>query len=92
MQYAEQSRRASELAARTSFGRLVAWLGAQWRDISAAQDALADALVKALETWPVSGVPEQPDAWLMLVAKRQLLQSARHNRVRFDAATTAFYG
>ncbi len=90
MQYAEQSRRAAELAARTSFGRLVAWLGAQWRDISATEDALADALVKALETWPVSGVPEQPDAWLMLVAKRQLLQSARHNRVRFDAATTAF--
>lgn len=90
MLYAEQSRRAAELAARISFGRLVAWLGAQWRDIAAAEDALAHALVKALETWPASGVPEQPDAWLMLVAKRQLLQSARHNRVRFDAATTAF--
>ena len=90
MQYADQSRRAAELAARASFGRLVAWLGAQWRDIAAAEDALADALLKALETWPVDGVPKQPDAWLMLVAKRQLLQSARHDRIRFDPVTTAF--
>jgi RNA polymerase sigma-70 factor (ECF subfamily) len=47
---------------------------------------LGDALIKALEVWPVSGVPDAPDAWLLTVAKRQLLQVARHDQVRFDPA------
>jgi len=64
---------------------LLAW---QWRDIGAAQDALGDALVQALEVWPVSGVPAAPEAWLLTVAKRQLLQVARHDRVRCDPAVT----
>jgi RNA polymerase sigma-70 factor (ECF subfamily) len=81
--------KAAELAARQSFGRLVSYLAWQWRDIAAAQDAMADALVKALEVWPVSGVPDSPDAWLLTVAKRQLLQVARHDQVRFDPAVTA---
>jgi len=41
--------------ARESYGRLVSYLAWQWRDIAAAQDALNDALLKALEVWPVSG-------------------------------------
>ncbi len=81
--------RAAELAARESFGRLVSYLAWQWRDIAAAEDALADALLKALEVWPTMGVPEAPDAWLLTVAKRQLLQVARHDKVRFDPAVTA---
>ncbi len=80
--------RAAERAARESFGRLVSYLAWQWRDIAAAQDALGDALLKALEVWPVSGVPESPQAWLLAVAKRQLLQVARHDRVRLDPAVT----
>jgi RNA polymerase sigma-70 factor (ECF subfamily) len=40
----------------------VSYLAWQWRDIAAAQDALGDALVKALETWPREGVPDSPDA------------------------------
>lgn len=78
----------AELAARESYGRLVSYLAWQWRDIAAAQDAMGDALLKALETWPVSGIPEEPDAWLLTVAKRQLLQIARHDHVRFDPAIT----
>ena len=78
--------RAAELAARESFGRLVSYLAWQWRDIAAAEDALGDALLKALELWPVNGVPAAPDAWLLAVAKRQLLQVARHDRVRYDPA------
>lgn len=80
--------RAAELAARESYGRLVSYLAWQWRDIAAAQDALNDALLKALEVWPVSGVPASPDAWILTVAKRQLLQVARHDQVRFDPAVT----
>lgn len=79
----------AERAARESFGRLVSYLAWQWRDIAAAQDALGDALLKALESWPVNGVPDAPDAWLLTVAKRQLLQVARHDQVRFDPAVTA---
>ncbi len=81
--------RAVELAARESFGRLVSYLAWQWRDIAAAEDALGDALAKALEVWPRDGVPDSPDAWLLTVAKRQLLQMARHDKVRFDPAVTA---
>jgi RNA polymerase sigma-70 factor, ECF subfamily len=80
--------RAIERAARESFGRLVSYLAWQWRDIAAAQDALGDALVKALEVWPREGIPDSPDAWLLTVAKRQLLQMARHDKVRFDPAVT----
>ena len=76
------------MAARESYGRLVSYLAWQWRDIAAAQDALNDALLKALEVWPVSGVPASPDAWILTVAKRQLLQVARHDQVRFDPAVT----
>jgi RNA polymerase sigma-70 factor, ECF subfamily len=79
---------AVERAARESFGRLVSYLAWQWRDIAAAQDALGDALVKALEVWPLEGVPDSPDAWLLTVARRQLLQMARHDKVRFDPAVT----
>jgi len=72
---------AAERAARESYGRLVAWLAYQWRDVAAAEDALATALARALERWPVDGVPSAPDAWLLSVARRELLQAARHQRL-----------
>lgn len=71
----------AERAARESYGRLVAWLAYRWRDVAAAEDAMADALLAALEHWPVRGVPERPDAWLLTVARRELLQRARHDRM-----------
>lgn len=80
---------AAAIAARTSFGRLVSWLAWQWRDIAAAEDALSEALLKALQRWPREGIPASPDAWLLTVAKRELLQAARHDKVRFDPAVTA---
>ncbi len=83
------ARHAAELAARESFGRLLSWLAWRWRDVAAAEDALADALLKALEVWPVQGVPQAPDAWLLTVAKRRLLEIARHDRVRADPALLA---
>lgn len=68
-------------AARDSYARLLSWLAYQWRDVAAAEDALATALTKALEHWPTQGVPDAPDAWLLSVAKRELLQIARHQRL-----------
>ena len=72
---------AAECAARQSYGRLLAWLACQWRDMAAAEDALATALEKALALWPTQGVPDAPDAWLLTVARRELLQAARRNRL-----------
>jgi RNA polymerase sigma-70 factor (ECF subfamily) len=69
--------RAAERAARESFGRLVAYLAARSRDVAGAEDALADALVLALERWPKGGVPDNPDAWLLTVARRRLIDRSR---------------
>ncbi|TAG80589.1 MAG: RNA polymerase subunit sigma-70 [Betaproteobacteria bacterium] len=83
-----QVQSAVEHAARHSFGRLVAWLAWKWGDVAAAEDAMADALAKALANWPASGIPQDPDAWLLTVAKRQLLQAARHHKLAVDPAVT----
>lgn len=84
-------RAAAERAARESYGRLVALLAYRWRDLAAAEDALGDAFAAALSRWPHEGVPAAPDAWLTTVAKRQLMQGARHARVANDPAVTALF-
>ncbi|PZN95520.1 MAG: RNA polymerase subunit sigma-70 [Alphaproteobacteria bacterium] len=66
------ARQAAEQAARTSYGRLLALLASRSRDIAAAEDALAEALAAALATWPERGVPDNPDAWLLTAARRNL--------------------
>ncbi|UFP96290.1 RNA polymerase sigma factor [Gloeobacter morelensis] len=75
-----------EFVARTSYGRLVAYLAVRSRDLTAAEDALGDAFRAALETWPRDGVPHKPEAWLLAVARRRLIDEARRARVRADAA------
>ncbi len=55
-----------------SYGRLLALLAAPTRDIAAAEDALADALERALARWPDEGIPASPDAWLLTVARNRL--------------------
>lgn len=55
-----------------SYGRLLALLAAQCRDIAAAEDALADAMERALRRWPCDGVPGNPEAWLLTVARNRL--------------------
>ncbi len=79
------ARAAAEAAARTSYGRLLARLSARTRDLAAAEDALAEALRAALETWPARGVPEVPEAWLLTVARRHLTRGARHAGVQAAA-------
>jgi RNA polymerase sigma-70 factor (ECF subfamily) len=85
----QQVQKAAELVARQSYGRLLAWLAWQWRDIAAAEDALAEAFSTALVQWPVRGVPDSPDAWLLTAAKRQLLMVARRQRLASDPRVTA---
>lgn len=78
--------RAAELAARSSYGRLVAYLCVRVRDVAAAEDALAEAFRAALEQWPRDGVPDNPEAWLLSTARRRVVDEARRAQVR-DAAT-----
>jgi RNA polymerase sigma-70 factor (ECF subfamily) len=61
----------AEQVARASYGRLVALLAAPTRDIAAAEDALSEAFVQALTTWPVAGLPDNPEAWLLTVARNK---------------------
>lgn len=73
----DHGRRAAENAARTSYGRLLAYLARAWRDVDAAEDALAEAFAQALNVWPTKGVPANPDAWLMVTARNRLRDGAR---------------
>lgn len=82
----ENARATAEAVARRSYGKLVAFLSARTRDVAAAEDALSDAFAKALAEWPAHGVPDQPEAWLMTVAKRKLIDAARRKRTRDEAA------
>ncbi len=69
---AEPVRAAAERAARTGYGRLLALLAASTRDLALAEDVLADAFERALATWPTSGIPENPEGWLLTVARNRL--------------------
>lgn len=85
-QHIRDTHLAIEQAVRDSYGRLLAFLAARSRDVASAEDALAEALKTALETWPRIGVPEKPEAWLLVAARRKLIDAARHDRVRTEAA------
>lgn len=84
----EPGRAAAEGAARSSYGRLVAFLSARTRDVAGAEDALADAFEAALREWPVTGVPQSPQAWLLTVARRKLVDAARRRRSGETVADT----
>ncbi len=74
---------AAERAARTSYGRLVALLAARSNDLALVEDALATAFERALVSWPADGVPANPDAWLLTVARnhqRDVWKSAATQR------------
>ncbi len=69
--------RAVDELARTSYGRLVAYLASISGDLQSAEDALGDALLAALTSWPERGVPDRPDSWLVTAARRRLVDAAR---------------
>lgn len=68
----DDARCAAEAAARKSYGRLLAILASRSGDIAAAEDALAEALTAALTAWAARGIPDNPDAWLLTAARRNL--------------------
>src|SRR5467141_4913281 len=75
-----QARSAADAVARRSYGKLVAFLAARTRDVAAAEDALSEAFAAALADWPLKGCPENPEGWLLTVARRKLIDMYRGRR------------
>jgi RNA polymerase sigma-70 factor, ECF subfamily len=75
-----RARAAIETVIRLESARLIAGLAHFTGDIGLAEDLAQDAVVAALEQWPAEGVPRNPGAWLMTVAKRRAIDMFRRNR------------
>jgi len=82
----EQARGTADAVARRSYGKLVAYLAARTRDVAAAEDALSEAFAAALADWPVNGCPSNPEAWLLTVARRKMIDVVRRSRIGEMAA------
>ena len=74
---ATDAHRAVEAVWRIESPRLIAGLTRMVRDVGVAEELAQDALVAALETWPRSGVPDNPGAWLMATAKHRAIDALR---------------
>lgn len=61
--------------------RVLATLTRKFGDLDLAEDAVQDAIAQALTTWPRSGVPDSPEAWLTTTAKRKALDVIRRESV-----------
>jgi predicted RNA polymerase sigma factor len=80
------ARSSAEAVARRSYGKLIAFLASRTRDVTAAEDALSEAFASALVNWPRNGSPENPEGWLLTVARRKAIDAARRSS-RADAST-----
>ena len=76
-----EAHRAIDAVWRIESPRLIAGLTRMVRDVGLAEDLAQDALLVALEKWPSSGVPDNPGAWLMAVAKRRAIDSSRRDKL-----------
>src|SRR3984957_12143334 len=70
----------TEAVARRSYGKLIAFLAARTGDVASAEDALSEAFASALADWPRHGCPANPEAWLLTVARRKLVDVYRGHR------------
>ena len=64
---------------RIESARIIAGLARLVRDVGLAEELAQDALVAALEQWPVEGIPARPGAWLMLTAKHRAIDRIRRD-------------
>jgi RNA polymerase sigma-70 factor (ECF subfamily) len=67
---------------RDEHGRVVASLARRFGDLDLAEDAASEALLVALEKWPVDGVPPNPGAWLTTTAGNRAIDRIRRERQR----------
>src|SRR5437868_5135778 len=73
--------RAIRAAWRIEQPRLITTLSRMLRDVPLAEELTQDALLAALESWPATGVPEKPGAWLIATAKRRALDHLRRGKM-----------
>jgi RNA polymerase sigma factor (sigma-70 family) len=76
---ASDTHRAIDAVWRIESAKLIAGLTRMVRDVGLAEDLAQDALLVALEKWPVSGVPDNPGAWLMATAKHRAIDTMRRS-------------
>ena len=72
-----ETHQAIEATFRIERARLIAGLARMVRNIDHAEELAQDALVTALSEWPKTGVPANPGAWLMAVAKRRAIDAVK---------------
>lgn len=72
--------RVAEAVWRMESARIIGALARMLRDVGLAEELAQDAMVSALERWPAGGIPDNPAAWLMAVAKNRALDHLRHVR------------
>jgi len=70
----------AEAVARSSYGKLIAFLAARSRDVAGAEDALSEAFASALARWPKDGIPDNPEAWLLAAARRKSIDAHRRRK------------
>jgi predicted RNA polymerase sigma factor len=75
------ARSTADAVARRSYGKLVAFLATRTRDVAEAEDALSEAFASALIDWPENGCPANPEAWLLTVARRKLIDLTRREQI-----------
>ena len=82
---------AVERVVREEYPRILATLIRVTGDVDTAQDAVQDAVVRALQTWPRDGVPDQPRAWLTVVARRCAIDRVRRESSRTGKEAEAMW-
>jgi RNA polymerase sigma-70 factor, ECF subfamily len=78
---ASDTHRSIDAVWRIEQARLIAGLARMVRDVGLAEELAQDALVVALERWPVTGIPDNPGAWLMATAKHRAIDRLRRNKL-----------
>ena len=74
--------RVAEAVWRMESARIIGALARMLRNVGLAEELAQDAVVEALERWPGAGVPDNPGAWLMTVAKNRALDHLRHVKLQ----------
>ena len=77
-----QVQRVVDAVWRMESGRIIGALARMLRDVGTAEELAQDAVVEAMERWPVAGVPDNPAAWLMAVARNRALDRLRHLKLQ----------
>lgn len=78
---ATDTHRAIETVWRLESPKIIASLTRIARDLGRAEELAQEALVAALEQWPVEGIPNKPGAWLMAIAKRRAVDGWRRDKL-----------